>query len=144
LAVLRRLVNIKNAHQRGAGKVGLAGQFNMSAKVLTSVDAVKATPRLMEKPPGQGQQRTVEESMCKCKARPCADKVQIPEMRVHAKLVSLARLLRDWERMLDAVRDSWELGDGNSPTQDPCPGEQHQAEVGCRAHVWPRGFVDGV
>lgn len=115
LAVLRRLVNIKDAHQRGAGKVGLAGQFNMSAKVLTSVDAVEATPRLMEKPPGQGQQRTVDESMCKCKTRPCADKVQIPEMRVHAKLVSLARLPRDWERMLDAVRDSWELGDGKTP-----------------------------
>jgi len=47
LAVLRRLVNIKDAHKRGAGNVGLAGQFNMSAKVLTSVEAVEATPRLM-------------------------------------------------------------------------------------------------
>jgi len=29
------LFNKKYAHQRAAGKVGLAGQFNMSAKVLT-------------------------------------------------------------------------------------------------------------
>jgi len=115
LAVLCRWVNIKDAHQRGAEKVGLAGHFNLSAKVLFSVDTVEATPRLLEKPPGKGQQRTVEKSMCKCKASPCAVKLQIPEMRVHAKLVSLARLPRDWERMLEAVRDSWELGDGKPP-----------------------------
>ena len=128
-AMLRRLDNIKDAHRRGAAKVGLAAQFNLSAMVLKMAknEEPRGSSAAVDSHYAQASQLGTEvrpdaaacvktASLCfRCqKARPVIAKPPHAPIKVHAKTISLARLPRGFEEIVDAVRDSWEVGDAKN------------------------------
>jgi len=128
-ALLRRLDNIKDAHRRGAAKVGLAAQFNLSAMVLekANTEEPRGSSAAVDSHCAQASERGTEmrpdaaaciqtASLCfRCqKARPVIAKPPPAPIKVHAKTISLARLPRDFDEIVDAVRDSSEFGDAKN------------------------------
>jgi len=126
-SVETRLKNIKEAHRRGAAKVGLAGQFVKSASILASAtfeDPSRATSRPKD-PPSCGAlavpEPCCETASCTRSRRPCsppsASSTCAPSrsVEVRAKPIEMERLPRDWEHMMDAVEMSWEVGVGSTP-----------------------------
>lgn len=128
-ALLRRLDNIKDAHRRGAAKVGLAAQFNLSAMVLekANTEEPRGSSAAVDSHCAQASERGTETrpdaaaciktaSLCfRCqKARPVIAKPPPAPIKVHAKTISLARLPRGFDEIVDAVRDSWEVGDAKN------------------------------
>jgi len=128
-ARLRRLDNIKDAHRRGAAKVGLSAQLNLSAMVLekANTEEPRGSSAAVDSHCAQAAERGTDmrpyaaaciktASLCfRCqKARPVIATPPPAPIKVHAKTISLARLPRGFDEIVDAVRDLWEVGDAKN------------------------------
>ena len=128
-ALPRRLDNIKDAHRSRAAKVGLAAQFNLTAMFLgkENTEEPRVSSAAVDSHCAQASERGTEmrpdaaaciqtASLCfRCqKARPVIAKPPPAPIKVHAKTISLARLPRDFDEIVDAVRDSSEFGDAKN------------------------------
>jgi len=121
-----RLNNIKEAHRRGAAKVGLAGEFFKSAAILanstigrqvsatpspTHQSRIEALPRAQ--PPFGAGSNALSRQPCTCSAA-LPLRASPPAMEVRDKPIEMDRLPRDWEHMMDVVEMSWEVGVGTT------------------------------
>jgi len=129
-AILQRVEQFEVNHNRGAARRGLPAQFTMSAKVLAGVthgarlgkpeaENKIGTPELS--PTSSAKSRSPAErdhgTLCfHCRKPSTGPSAHTrPPTKIQVKPFLLPPLPRDWEKMVDAVQESWEKGLNGSP-----------------------------
>jgi len=129
-AIKNKIGQFEVNHRRGAARRGLPAQMTMSAKVLAAVVYGNPSDQPSDKQNGicslplssventpASPPTTDQGTLCYHCRKPSAGSslpIRAP-VKIQVKPFTLPPLPKDWDKMLDAVQDSWQSGLNGSP-----------------------------